>query len=71
VGTPCDESDVEVSPYPSDAGTTAPFGWTPDLHLTASLPEVDAADPEYAPPTDRDGNPRVGAPDAGAYEFGE
>jgi hypothetical protein len=70
VGTKCGESDVEVSPYESDATLTAPFGWTEDLHLTADSPAIDAADPEYAPPTDRDGNPRNGAPDAGAYEFG-
>jgi hypothetical protein len=71
VGTKCSESDVEVSPYESTVDTTAPFGWTKDLHLTAETPAIDAADPEYAPKTDRDGNPRVGPPDAGAYEFSE
>jgi hypothetical protein len=71
VGTKCGESDVEVSPAESTVDMAAPFGWTPDLHLTAGSPAVDAADPEFAPPTDRDGNPRNGAPDAGAYEFSE
>jgi len=73
VGTVCGESDVEVSPYESSAGVTAPFGWADpaahDLHLTARSPAIDSADPKYAPATDRDGNPRNGPPDAGAYEF--
>ena len=71
VGTACGDSDVEVTPYESTVDTTAPFGWTDELRLTAGSPAIDAADPEYAPPADRDGNPRVGAPDAGAYEFSE
>ena len=71
VGTKCGESDVEVTPYQSTVSEAAPFGWSDDLRLTAGSPAIDAADPEYAPPTDRDGNPRAGAPDAGAYEFDE
>jgi Right handed beta helix region len=71
VGTKCGESDVEVTPFQSGPTETAPFGWTKDLRLTAGSPAIDAADPEYAPKTDRDGNPRAGAPDAGAYEFSE
>jgi hypothetical protein len=71
VGTACGDPDVDVSHYQSDATTTAPFGWTEDLHLTTGSPAIDAADPKYAPPTDRDGNPRTDGLDAGAYEFGE
>lgn len=69
VGTACSESDVEVTPYESTVAESAPFGWTADLHLTPESRAVDAADPKYAPPTDHDGNPRKGPPDAGAYEF--
>ena len=71
VGEACSDSDVEVSPYESTVDVPAPFGLTSDLHLTADSPAIDAADPKYAPKTDRDGNPREGAPDAGAYEYSE
>jgi hypothetical protein len=71
VGTACGDSDVEVTPYESSVDVTAPFGLTKDLRPTAESPAVDAGDPEYAPKTDRDGNPRAGAPDAGAYELGD
>ena len=71
VGTKCSDSDVEVTPAESTVDTPAAFGWTDDLHLTADSPAIGAADPKYAPTTDRDGNPREGAPDAGAYEYGE
>jgi cell division septation protein DedD len=72
VGMKCDESDKEVTPAASSATVTAPFGWTDpathDFHLEAGSPAIDWADPAYAPATDRDGNPRGTAPDAGAYE---
>ena len=61
-------SDVEVSPYESTVDTP-PRSADGDLRLTSGSPAIDAADPEYAPKTDRDGNPRDGAPDAGAYEY--
>ena len=52
---------------------TAPMGWVNppafDFHLTAGSPARDAGSAQYAPATDREGKPRSGAPDAGAYEF--
>ena len=42
---------------------------TPDFHLTAASPAVDAGTALFAPVLDRDGLGRVGAPDMGAYEF--
>jgi hypothetical protein len=73
VGTKCSDTDIAVDPYQSSATETAPFGWVDperfDFHLTADSPAVGAADPEYAPKTDRDGRPRGDDdPDAGAYE---
>ncbi len=40
-----------------------------DYHLTAESPAVDAGESANAPPTDLDGNPRIGEVDAGSYEF--
>ncbi len=40
-----------------------------DLHLQAGSPCIGAADPEAAPKTDIEGNPRDDEPDMGAYEF--
>lgn len=73
VGTSCGDKDVEVTPYQSTATETAPLGWVDparsDLHLREDSPAVGAADPAYAPKTDRDGHPRGDDPDAGAYEL--
>jgi hypothetical protein len=41
----------------------------PDYHLTAVSPAVDAGWDAQAPLLDRDGLPRIGAPDLGAYEL--
>ena len=40
-----------------------------DYHLTSSSPAVNAGWAAVAPPADRDGHARSGAPDLGAYEF--
>lgn len=41
-----------------------------DFHLKAGAAAIDAADPADFPATDAEGKSRVGAPDAGAFEFG-
>jgi hypothetical protein len=79
VGMKCSASDKAVSPAASCAQpacsnpTTAAQGWRNpsvfDFHLTASSPAIGWASPTYAPATDKDGNARVGAADAGAYEY--
>jgi hypothetical protein len=74
VGTKCGVTDKRVSPDSSTRIAQAPFGWlspaTHDFRLTAGSPAIDAGDPDDHPMTDRDGLLRVGAPDAGAHEFG-
>jgi concanavalin A-like lectin/glucanase superfamily protein/fibronectin type III domain protein len=80
VGTACHSSDKAVSPASScgqpacASPRTAALGWVNpgagDFHLTGSSPAIDAADPAYAPATDKDGRSRNGRPDAGAYEYG-
>jgi len=79
VGSACHSSDKAVNPASScgqpacSSPRTAPFGWVnpsaSDFHLTSGSPAVNAGDPAYAPATDKDGNARSGAPDAGAFEF--
>ena len=73
VGKACAASDKAVSPASSTQSSTAPFGWrnpaANDFHLTAGSPAIDAGTATDAPATDRDGNARNGAPDAGAYEY--
>ena len=79
VGKVCDPSDKALSPVSScgppacSSLITAPYKWAnpaaDDFHLLAGSPAIDAGSVQYAPPTDRDGRPRNGAPDAGAYEF--
>jgi hypothetical protein len=72
VGKACGAQDKAVNPSSSNANQTAPMGWVSppafDFHLTASSPAIDAGSAQYAPPTDREGKARAGAPDAGAYE---
>jgi chitodextrinase len=80
VGMKCSSSDKAVTPAASCGQpacpnpTTAAQGWANpanhDFHLTAGAPAINAADPTYAPATDKDGKGRIGAPDAGAYEYG-
>jgi hypothetical protein len=73
VGKSCGSKDKAVSPSSSAYNKPAPMGWvspnTFDFHLLANSPAVDAGRAEYAPATDREGNPRSGLPDAGAYEY--
>jgi hypothetical protein len=73
VGDTCGGSGKSVSPSSSSASQTAPFGWVNpaayNFHLTASSVAINAGDPNDAPATDREGKPRNGTPDAGAYEF--
>jgi len=72
VGKACNGQDKAVNPSSSTYNQTAPMGWVNppafDFHLTASSPAIDAGRAQYAPATDREGTPRTGAPDAGAYE---
>jgi hypothetical protein len=73
VGTSCGAQDKAASPASSSYNRTAPMGWVDpgafDFHLTANSRAVDAGNAQYAPSSDRDGTPRSGAPDAGAYEY--
>jgi hypothetical protein len=81
VGNACSSTDKAVSPAsscgPPACGSlvTAPYGWASpavsDFHLTFGSPAINAGSAVYASALDRDGKARVGAPDAGAYEFGE
>ena len=73
VGKACGGQDKAVSPR-GRATTRSPrwAGSNPaafDFHLTARSPAVDFGRAQYAPAHDRDGNPRSGPPDAGAYEY--
>jgi hypothetical protein len=79
VGNKCAASDKAVSPAAScgppacssllgsDEGWVSPSSH--NFHLTAGSAAINAADPAYAPATDKDGTARSGAPDAGAYEY--
>ena len=79
VGKSCGASDKQVSPAsscgPPACGSlvTAPIGWVSpsafDFHLSAGSAAINAGSAAHAPLLDKDGKPRVGAPDAGAYEF--
>jgi hypothetical protein len=78
VGTKCGTTDVAMSPtscsppgcpsaYATQMKWANPAGW--DFHLLAGSVAINKGNPSYAPSTDRDGNPRNGPPDAGAYEY--
>jgi len=73
VGKACSGQDKAVNPTGSTFNKVAPMGWVNpgafDFHLTARSPAVDFGRAEYAPAHDREGNPRSGLPDAGAYEY--
>jgi hypothetical protein len=73
VGQACSAQDKAVSPASSRYNQTAPMGWVNpaafDFHLNAGSPAINAGSAQHAPATDREGKPRSGAPDAGAYEF--
>jgi hypothetical protein len=79
VGTKCDATDKATTPVSSCAPPacnlvkTLPVGWLDptanNFRLTAGSLAIDAGTAQYAPPTDKDGKPRNGAPDAGAYEY--
>jgi hypothetical protein len=72
VGKKCGATDKEVNPAGSTEGTPAAQGWMNpsqgDFRLRADAPGVDAGNPSDFTATDIDGKPRVGPPDAGAYE---
>jgi hypothetical protein len=72
VGEKCGATDKLVTPNESTRTTPAPFGWVNpgagDFHLRADSVALDAGDPADKPATDRDGKPRTGTPDAGAFE---
>jgi hypothetical protein len=72
--TPNDNNCAPQDPWVClEANTIAGFNWADpadnDFRLTAGSPAIDAGDPLDAPATDKNGDPRVGAPDAGAYEY--
>jgi hypothetical protein len=73
VGKKCGATDKQVTPASSTQTTTAPFGWVNpgahDFHLTSGSPAVNAGDPADFTATDKDGRPRTGTPEAGAYQF--
>ena len=79
VGTKCGVTDVATTPETSCAPPACPSiqrqpaGFVDpaksDFRLRADSPAVDAGDADYAPTRDSRGHARVGAPDAGAYEF--
>jgi hypothetical protein len=73
VGKSCSAQDKAVNPSSSYQNQTAPMGWVNpgafDFHLTPGSRAVDAGSAEYAPARDREGTPRSGLPDAGAYEY--
>ena len=73
VGKACSAQDKAVNPSSSTGTQTAPMGWVNpaafNFDLTSGSPAIDAGSAQYAPATDRTGQPRTGAPDAGAYEF--
>ena len=79
IGKKCDASDRATSPEYS-CGPPAcqtlqrqPVGWVDpanwNFHLRSDSIAIDAGNSTYAPPTDKDGKTRNGAPDAGAYEY--
>ena len=74
VGKRCSSTDKPVTPAASTRTRPAPFGWVApqrnDFRLLAGSPAIDAADPDDAPATDRDGHARDTRPDAGAHEHG-
>jgi hypothetical protein len=79
VGQKCATGDKPLSPQNScfppacNPGRTMPVGWVDpaagDFHLKADSAAIGAADPAYAPATDRDGKVRGATPDAGAYQY--
>jgi len=40
-----------------------------DFHIKSTSPAINQGNPTGAPPIDFDGNPRIGIPDIGAYEY--
>jgi hypothetical protein len=80
VGKKCHSSDVASSPAAGCAPPLCtprqiqPVGFVDsiahDFRLTSSSKAIGAADPAYAPATDRLGYRRDAHPDAGAYEYG-
>lgn len=73
VGKNCSVTDKATTPQFSRAGQPQPVGWVNpiagDFHLTSGSVAINAGSSLYAPITDKDGKSRVGAPDAGAYEY--
>ena len=54
-----------------DITSTAHYGVDANWHLKNGSPAIDVGISDAnTPATDKDGNPRVGAPDIGAYEYG-
>jgi hypothetical protein len=80
LGKKCHASDIATNPNVGCAPPLctprqiAPVGWVNsvahDFHLLASSRAVNAANPTYAPATDRDGKRRDTRPDIGPYEYG-
>jgi hypothetical protein len=80
LGKKCHGSDIATSPAVGCAPPVctprqiAPVGWVDsiahDFRLKAGSPAIGAANPSYAPATDRLGYKRDSQPDVGPYEYG-
>jgi hypothetical protein len=62
----CSETDKEVAGAMAQFVNPAGHDW----RLSAGAAAIDSGDPADSPATDRNGYARIGAPDAGAHEYG-
>lgn len=71
-GNLCSEASLaDLLTHPLDVKMDAEFvdDANDDYHLMPGSPGVNAGNPDGAPTTDLDGNPRDSKPDAGSYEY--
>jgi hypothetical protein len=67
LGTKCHDSDIQQAFADLSSNWMNPSA--NDFHLKSTSRAINLGSATYASPTDRDGRTRVGAPDAGAYEY--